>query len=146
MPARILIVDDEAEIRDMLCRHFEFMGYDVDSAARAMEALEKLQAQRTEVVISDIVMPGIDGVDLLKIIRNLYPMTHVIMITGHVTLDHALACMRRGADTCVFKPLADMGELEEAVGRAIEDLRRWQEKFHLLKAMAPTAQEVHRAG
>ena len=146
MSARILIVDDEVEICEMLSRHFEFLGYDVDSAAGAGEALEKLQAQRTEVVISDIVMPGINGVDLLKIIRNLYPMTHVIMITGYVTLDNALACMRRGADTCVFKPLADLGELEEAVGRAIKDLRRWQEKFHLLRSIVSKAGEEAHVG
>ena len=137
MAARLLIVDDEADIRDMLCRHFEFMGYAVDSAANAREALDKLRRARIEVVISDIVMPGMSGVDLLRMIRNQYPMTHVIMITGCVTLDNALACMRRGADTCVFKPLEDLTELETAITRAIDDLQRWQGKFRALKAMAP---------
>jgi len=137
MGARLLIVDDEPEIREMLCRHFEYLDYEVDSAADGLEALEKLRTARTEVVISDIVMRGMDGVDLLRAIRKQYPMTHVIMMTGHVTLDNALSCMRHGADTCVFKPLTDLGELEAAVDMAVADLRHWQEKFRALQAMSP---------
>jgi DNA-binding NtrC family response regulator len=142
MAARILIVDDEQDILNMLSRHFSFKGYEVGTARGAIEALSLLEAQRFEVVISDVCMPGINGVDLLKIIRNQFPMTHVIMMTGQVSLDTALACMRRGADTCIFKPFSDLRELEEAVELAISDLKRWQDKFLALKAMGSFEQQA----
>ena len=133
MNARLLIVDDEPAIGEMLARHFKFLGYDVDTAANGVEALRKLAKNRTEVIISDIVMPEMDGIELLRAVRTQYPMTHTIMITGYVTLDNALACMRLGADTCVFKPLEDLEELEEAVESAVCSLRRWQNKLRELR-------------
>ena len=137
MKARLLIADDEIEICEMLSRHFRYLGFHVDTASDGIEALEKLAKARTEVVISDIVMPQMDGVELLRTIRQQYPMIHTIMITGYVTLENALACMRHGADTCVFKPLEDLTELEEAVEFAVGRLKRWQEKLRMLQTMNP---------
>jgi YesN/AraC family two-component response regulator len=142
--ARLLIVDNEPEIREMLSRHFRYLGFKVDVASDGVDALEKLTKDRTEVIISDIVMPRMDGVELLKIVRNEYPMIHTIMITGYVTLENALACMRYGADTCIFKPLEDLTELEEAVEVAVRWLKRWQEKLKTLQTMNPVvAGESH---
>ena len=137
MKARLLIVDDEAEIRDMLSRHFCYLGFQVETACDGIEAMEKLAQARTEVIISDVVLPRMDGVELLRAVRKHYPMIHTIMITGYVTLENALACMRHGADTCVFKPLEDLTELEQAVGYAVDRLKRWQEKLRMLQAMNP---------
>ena len=137
MNARLLIVDDEAEIREMLSRHFRYLGFQVDTACDGIEAMEKLGQARTEVVISDIVMPRMDGVELLRAVRQQYPMIHTIMITGYMTLENALGCMRHGADTCVFKPLEDLTELEEAVEFAVGRLKRWQDKLKMLQAMNP---------
>ena len=121
----------------MLSRHFRYLGFHVETASDGIEALEKLAKARTEVIISDIVMPQMDGVELLRTIRQQYPMIHTIMITGYVTLENALACMRHGADTCVFKPLEDLTELEEAVEFAVGRLKRWHEKLRMLQAMNP---------
>ena len=74
MKARLLIVDDEIEICEMLSRHFRYLGFHVDTASDGIEALEKLAKARTEVVISDIVMPQMDGVELLRTIRQQYRM------------------------------------------------------------------------
>ena len=82
-------------------------------------------------------MPRMNGVELLRIVRQQYPMIHSIMVTGYVTLDNALSCMRLGADTCVFKPLEDLTELEQAVEFAVNRLKRWQEKLKMLQAMNP---------
>jgi DNA-binding NtrC family response regulator len=133
MSARLLIVEDEPETREMLARHYRDQGYDVALAADGREALPILAAKRIEVVISDLTMEGMHGVELLKTVRTEYPMVHVIMITGHVTLENALACMRRGADTCVFKPLTDLTELDGAVARSLEALARWQDKLRDLR-------------
>ena len=137
MKAKLLIVDDETEIRDMLSRHFRYSGYEVDTAANGLEAMEKLDASHIQVVISDIVMPKMDGVELLRNIRQQYPMIHTIMITGYVTLENALACMRHGADTFIFKPLEDLDELDQAVQQAVTSLKHWQDKLKILRAMNP---------
>ncbi len=136
---RILVVDDEKEIREMLSRHFRFLGYDVEIAGNGKEALEMMEKIRCDIVISDIRMPVMDGVELLRQIQSEHPMTHVLMITGYVTLENVLSCIRHGAKTCVFKPLEDMKELEEAVSGAVHEIQRWQEKLKLLLKMRPSS-------
>ncbi|MBU2511852.1 response regulator [bacterium] len=139
MTARLLIVDDELDIREMLSRHYRFKGFEVDLAGNGREALEILSKKRIEIVISDIMMPQMDGVELLKEIRIHYPMVRIIMITGYVTLDNALACMGNGAETLVFKPLMELKELDDAVLRALEGLKAWQKKLQDLQRMKPSA-------
>lgn len=137
MKVRILVVDDEVEICDMLTRHFRFLGYDAVSAPNGHEALEIIQNNPPSIVISDIKMPVMDGTELLRTLRHEYPMIHVIMITGYVTLDNALTCMRLGADTLVFKPLEDLRELENAVERAVSSITHWLDLLKELRAMKP---------
>ncbi|MEA3347376.1 MAG: response regulator, partial [Candidatus Auribacterota bacterium] len=122
---RILVVDDEKNIRDMLKRNFKFLGFQVEEASNGKEALSLMAQKRFEVVISDINMPEMTGIELLREIRKGFPMTHCIMVTGYVTMENVLCCMRLGADTCIFKPLEDMSELENAVKRAVEHLKHW---------------------
>ncbi len=142
MSARLLIVDDESEIREMLVRHFGMLGYDVSAAEHGKDALVRLSEKRFDVVISDIMMPEMNGVELLQSIRAEYPMIHVIMITGYVTLQNALACLGGGADTCIFKPLSDFKELDDAVVAALETLSRWQRKLQELQGMKPAKVEA----
>ena len=137
MKGCLLVVDDEAALREMLARHFRLLGYSVEMAANGREALGVLERKRIDVVVSDICMPEMDGVALLREVRRQYPMVRVIMITGYVTLENALACMRNQADTCIFKPIQDMGELESAVETAMESLSRWNRKFRELQGMKP---------
>lgn len=137
MNATILIVDDEEQIRAMLSRRFRFIGHDVLLASNGKEALSVLEENRVDIVISDIMMPKMDGVELLEKIQYDYPMIKTIMITGYVTLENALACMRRRAQTIVFKPFEDLIELEEAVQEAISSLRRWQDKLMQLRSVKP---------
>lgn len=141
MNGQLLVVDDEAEVRDMLSRHFRLLGYGVQQAGNGEEALDVLGRAKIDVVISDIRMPAMDGVALLREVRRQYPMVRVIMITGYVTLENALACMRNQAETCVFKPIEDMAELEQAVEKAMESLARWKRKFHELQGMKPKGAE-----
>lgn len=134
---RILVVDDEKEICEMLKRNFSFLGYDVETATGGKEALSLMREKRFEVVISDISMPEMTGIELLREIRKGFPMTHCIMITGYVTMENVLCCMRLGADTCIFKPLEDLAELEQAVQRAVDHLKHWQKKLKSLIEMKP---------
>ena len=125
MKIRILLVDDEEMIIQMLSRHFRLKGYEIYTAKNGKEALEKLEEVKIDIIISDIKMPYLSGIDLLRSVRRHYPMIHVIMITGHVTLDNVLACMRLGADSCIFKPFADFSELDEAVNYAMKNIKQW---------------------
>ena len=135
MNTTMLIVDDEAEIRTSLARRYRLKGYEVDVADGGVSALTLLEKKPYQIVISDIKMPGIDGIELLRRIRAEYPMTRAIMMTGYVTLENGLACLRHGADTCIFKPLNDLTEMDRAVDAAILYLRRWEEKLLQLKGM-----------
>lgn len=137
MKINLLIVDDEQDICEMLSRHFRYLGFNVQTASNGKEALDLMAVNKIDIVISDIVMPVMDGAELCARIRADYPLTHVIMITGHVTLDNVMACMRRGADLCVFKPLHDLKELEEAVNRAVEAINRWINILTELRGVKP---------
>lgn len=130
-----MVVDDEYEIREMLYSHFVLKGYEVVVAESVDQAISFLGERRFDVVISDIMMPGRLGTELASVVRDEYPMTHVIMITGQITLENALACMRYRADTCIFKPMDDLSELDDAVERAISDIRRWRRKLSELRGM-----------
>ena len=122
----LLIVDDEREIREMLARHFSFLGHAVRTAENGREAFDLMSQAKTDIVISDIRMPELDGAELCRRIRRDYPTTRVIVITGQVTLDNAMTCLRQGADACLFKPIEDLGELEEAVERSAATITRWK--------------------
>ena len=139
MKTQLLIVDDELEIQELLSRRFRYAGHEVQTASNGVEALQRLAQTRTDVVISDIQMPGMDGVELLRRIRQDFPMTRVIMITGHVNQGSILSCMRLGAETCVFKPLEDLQELDAAVAQAVRTIRRWWEILAELRGMRSAA-------
>lgn len=140
MAAQLLVVDDERNIREMLSRHYRLKEHEVAVAANGKEALEYLSRHRVDLVISDIRMPEMDGVELLRRIRVEYPMTRVLIITGYVTLENALACMRKGADNCVFKPLSDLEELDDAVEMSLQMLRNWKNKLRELRGMKPAGE------
>lgn len=133
----VLVVDDERGIRETLKRFLTLKGFDVDLAENGVAALEALARKKYHVVVTDIQMPEMDGIELLREIRSGYPMTHCIVITGYVTLGNVLTCMRLGADTCIFKPFQDLDELLDAVRRAVDDLERWEEKLMKLISFKP---------
>lgn len=125
----LLVVDDEPDIREMIARHFRYLGFQVSTASNGKEALSLMSKMKTDIVISDIMMPVMNGVELLSVIRKEHPLIRVIMITGYVTLENAITCMRYGAETCVFKPLEDMSKLEAWVTEAVRKLNHWNAIF-----------------
>lgn len=132
---KLLIVDDDTDLRATLRRHFRFKGYDVSAAANGLEALAHLEEHKTDIVISDVQMPEMDGILLLRRISAEYPMIHVIMITGYINQGSVLECMRCGADICLFKPMETMAELDDAVATAEAALARWHRIFERLAVM-----------
>ena len=130
---KILIVDDEIDITNTLKRYFVFEGYDIDVTNDPYSALKMIHNNNYLLVISDISMPGMTGIELLQKIKEYNGMIQVIMITGYVTLDNILNCLRLGADECFLKPLRDLDDLKKAVDDSIIKLNRWR---HLMSDIA----------
>jgi DNA-binding NtrC family response regulator len=117
-PTSILIVDDEASVRDSLTRWFQEDGYVVDSAENAADALRKLQARRWDLILLDIRMPGMDGMELQQRINTLDTGATIIFITAHATVDSAVQALKAGAFDYVTKPV-DPEHLTVVVQNAI---------------------------
>ena len=124
--ARILIVDDEDFIREIICRKLGGSGFDCEAAPNAEDALEKISQNSYDCVLSDIHMPGMSGVDLLREIKAKNQDLAVILVTGAPDIDAALEAMRLGAYDHLSKPL-NLAALEMTVDRALEKKRLVEE-------------------
>jgi len=116
---RILVVDDEATIREILQRTLESEGYQCDKAADAAEAMSMMDSCAVDLVLSDIMMPGKSGVELLQEIQEKCPDTAVIMVTAVADTQTAINAMKQGASDYVTKPF-NLVEVMLSVDRALE--------------------------
>jgi len=121
--ARILIVDDERTTRHTLARLFERMGYRADKAASGQKALEHLAHQRFDLVILDLQMPGMDGLEVLKTARPLSPDTVFIILTAYGTLESAITAIRHGAFDYLLKP-SSVKDIVHAVKAGLAERQR----------------------
>jgi DNA-binding NtrC family response regulator len=126
----ILVVDDEFSVRDSLERWFEKDGYRTAGAADATEALQQLQDAAWDIVFLDIKMPGMDGLELQRRIRQIDPELTVIMITAFASVETAVESLKEGAFDYVTKPI-DPDELSHLVKRVIEHRRLKIENIQL---------------
>lgn len=111
MGNRVLVVDDEKEIREVLFKALtRIAGFHVEVAENADEALQKIQKERFDLVLTDLKMPGKDGLQLLSEISKTDPDILTVMMTGHGTIDSALEAMKRGASDYLMKHL-NLGEI-----------------------------------
>jgi DNA-binding NtrC family response regulator len=101
----ILVVDDEQVVRDSLSKWFREDGYAVDSAENAAEALRKMQGLRWDIILLDIKMPGMDGMELQQRIKEIDPGVTIVFITAHATVDTAVKALKAGAYDYVTKPV-----------------------------------------
>lgn len=119
---KILVVDDDRQMRLDLAEILAMEGYDVDSAGSGEEALELIKETDYDIVLSDLKMPGMSGMELLAHIRKLKLETRVIMITAFATIESAVEAMKRGASDYISKPFK-INEIEVAVRRALEEAK-----------------------
>jgi DNA-binding NtrC family response regulator len=110
IPTRILLVDDEKDFVEMLGLRLEEAGENVTPAHSGQECLQILEKMEIDVVVLDILMPGMDGIATLKEIKRRFPLVEVIMLTGHGTTESAVEGMKLGAFDYLLKP-AHFGEL-----------------------------------
>jgi DNA-binding NtrC family response regulator len=149
IPARaqfgVLVVDDELSVRDSLENWFKKDGYRCASAADAMSALAKLQEGGWDVVLLDIKMPGIDGLELQRRIHQIDPKLVVIMITAFASVETAVRALKEGAFDYVTKPF-DPDELSHLVRRAVEKRALENENQQLRQNVEQLAAPRHIVG
>jgi two-component system NtrC family sensor kinase len=140
---RVLLVDDEVGIRTLLRWELGAEGLDIVEAADGAAALDAIEGQSFDVIISDVRMPGMSGLDVLRGARQRSPGTEVIIATGYADIDSAVECVRNGAFDLLHKPY-DTRQLVDSVGRALE--RRRQRSVACLQqaSEAITAEAVAR--
>ncbi|MGE4342868.1 MAG: sigma-54-dependent transcriptional regulator [Geoalkalibacter sp.] len=131
---RILVVDDEGVIREGIRRILENGGYEVDVTSSGNLAIEKLQEEDFDVVITDLKMPGMSGMEVLKAIRILQPDVPVIIITGYSTVDTAVEAMKNGAFDYQSKPFTP-DQIVGKVEKALEQRAVLLENFYLKKEL-----------
>ena len=134
----ILVVDDEAAVRHSMTSWFRKDGYDVVAASNAAEALHLLRERTFDVVLLDIRMPGMDGMELQEHLHNVDPRIAVIMITAFASVDTAVRALKQGAFDYVTKPI-DPDELSHLVQRALEQRRLSAENRELRGTIAALA-------
>ena len=128
--ANLLCVDDDDAVSSLIARTLERSGHVVATARHAPEALEKLRGDTMDLVISDYMMPGITGLELLEMMAAEGIMTPLIMMTGHATIEHAVESIRAGAINYLPKPF-ERQQLELAITQGLEFARLRRENLAL---------------
>ena len=123
-PVRILVVDDEQHVRNSLATWFREEGYDVSVAASGKEALATLTREGTNILLVDIKMPGMDGLELQHKVRELAPDATIIIMTAYASVETAVQALKEGAYDYIVKPFDP-----EAVSRLV---RKAAERYSLL--------------
>ena len=129
----MMLVDDEERFLSTTQKLLSRKGYEVATATSGPEALERLRSQNIHVVILDVKMPGMDGMETLKAIKGEYPLVEVIMLTGHATVETAVEGMKSGANDYLMKP-TDVTDLLEKAEEAFQKRQRMEEKIRVAQS------------
>ncbi|MCE1248637.1 MAG: response regulator [Firmicutes bacterium] len=132
---KILLAEDNDTIRKLLKRLLETDGYTVTAVDNGLDARKKLVDEKFDMVLSDILMPGIDGIELLKEVRNEFGDIPVILITGNQSLENAKEAIHWGAFDYITKPFTDIGDVLRAVSRAVTKSHLQKEKENLINEL-----------
>ena len=130
---KIMLVDDEERFLSTTSRLLERKGYDAVTASSGAEALAKIGSGNIHIVILDVKMPGMDGMETLKIIKREFPLVEVIMLTGHGTIESAVEGLKSGATDYLVKP-ADIDELINKAEEAFDKRLRLEEKIRMARS------------
>lgn len=140
----VLVVDDDASILGVVSEVLEDDGYVVTTAATGEEAIEVLNSKEFSLVMSDIRLPGINGVQVLEQVKKKSPRTNVIMITSHGSLDTSIDAIKHGAYDYLLKPFEDLSLISSAAKRAVDAYRLDAERSQLIRSLKLSNQELAR--
>lgn len=134
----ILVADDEPAVLDVCLRALRLAGYRAVGVSTGTEALQRLQEEPFDLLLTDIRMPDLDGLEVLRQVKQVNPDLPVVLFTGYGTLDIAADAVRLGAQGFLLKPF-HAGDLRRAVEEALSKMRLWRENVRL-KALMPLLQ------
>ncbi|WDP87443.1 MAG: response regulator [Desulfobacter sp.] len=130
---KLLLVDDEARYLETTQKLIKRKGYETWIAQSGEDALKILDTRTIHVVVLDVKMSGMDGNETLKAIKDRYPLTEVIMLTGHATVDSAIDGLKSGAWDYLVKP-ADIEQIVDKAEQAFEKRMHQEEKIRAAQA------------
>jgi signal transduction histidine kinase len=131
-PANILIIDDEEGLREMMFFTLEKEGYKTFTASNGEEGIQVLLNHDIDIIVTDIMMPGMDGIQVLSEVKKLKPKTEVIVTTGYGSMESAIECLRYGAYDFINKPY-NIDEILNVIARAAESKQIKSELVDLKK-------------
>jgi DNA-binding NtrC family response regulator len=117
MSEKVLLVDDEVAFLDTLSERMRTRGMEVATSSSGVEALKRVEKESYDVIILDLMMPGVDGLETLKILKEKKPDLQVILLTGQATVEKGIEAMKLGAMDFLEKP-ADLSQLTEKIKKA----------------------------
>jgi len=144
MKGNILIVDDEAIARNSLADILRLEGYRVTTAANGKIAVEKVEEESFDMILLDIIMPGMDGMEVLRQVARLAPDTRIVLLTAHGSLESAIEALRQGAHDYLLKP-ASPHEILASVSRAVSERNEVEHKRRILDQMESSLQQLKNA-
>lgn len=133
-PERLLIVDDERAVVDVFVDFFKDQGYDVYTAATGVEALDRIRAEEYDLILTDINLPGADGLEVVRAAKKRNQETGVLVITGHASLNTAIDAIHLGASDFIMKPF-DLLAVSRAVERVLGSKRLMEENRRLVSQL-----------
>lgn len=141
---RILVTDDEDSIRTMLMMTLQDAGWSVEGAKNGREAIEKLRQNPAHIVMSDINMPEMTGMELLEAVKKEFPRTEFVVMTSHATLDTAMKAVSLGAYDYLHKPFEDVSVVPKKMEKIAEKILLRQQNQELLKRLKSAGQELRK--
>lgn len=129
MKTKILLVDDEKDFTDTLAQRLEIRGFAVSVAYNGQTAIDSIEQNTYDVVVLDVHMPGLSGNETLQRIKEIAPLVQVVMLTGNVTVEKAIAGMKLGAYDFLMKP-AETDALIDKINEAHEIKKEHEERIH----------------
>ena len=122
----VLVVDDEKRIRDVCSRMLSEEGFSVETADDGLAGLEMIESRHYDIILLDLMMPGLSGLEVLERVKVLHPDTVIVVITGYATLEHSIEAMKNGAFDFIPKPFSPQ-DLRMVVAKALEYIRKLQD-------------------
>ena len=133
MKTRVLIVDDEEKFSHALAERLRLRDYDVTTSQSGVDAVSQVKRYNYDVVVLDVLMPGMDGIETLREIKKIKPLTEVIMLTGHATVETAIEGMKLGAMDFLMKP-CETEDLVTKIQKAHDRKAEQEERIREAKA------------